>query len=84
MTITDLGPMLKGEQKTWVVLMSRFSKVLLNLYARDYSFCRKVLSSGLAPVLGMDQRYVSPAEKEDLMTASGFAVLYSAQQTVVS
>lgn len=49
----------------------------------DPSFSRKVLLRGLAPVLEMDQRYVCFAEKEDLVAASSFALLCSAQQTVV-
>lgn len=48
----------------------------------DPSFSRKVLLPGLAPVLEMNQRYGYSAEKEDAVTASVFAVLYSAQQTV--
>ena len=49
----------------------------------DPSFSRKVLLPGLAPVLEVNQRYGYSAEKEDLVTASDFAVLYSAQQSVV-
>lgn len=86
-TTTGLGSMLGGKHEWQVVLISQFSKVLLKCLLE----CKctillsagKVLLSGLAPVLEMSQRYACSAESKDLVTASIFALLCSAQKTAV-
>jgi len=75
-TMIDLGPVLEGKHEPQVVLMSQFSRFLLNrLPVHKCTIplsAGKVLLSGLAPVLEMNWRYSYSAENEDLVATSIF------------